>query len=388
MDFAQFLFNLDDTIEVPDILNSPESLKFCGMSDEAATEIFDRWSENNEKLQPGQMGFGQNVIELARSFISFKARNSNAFTEGDDWDGALRSQGIKIATRVRILDPNFKILRLSASASEWALDTLNSSWEFLDGLDERVQNKKKEKDVRSTSPDPSVKPSKAIKPTSLLSALHSGSSSLKLAIESEPPKEVLGRTFLYKGGSWNRLITIFNPDGSLNAGSIVSKPPCDFHPSDYDLYFTKQQDVAREYAEYAHRRIPAQEPAILTVGIPSEWMGTARGLFGLEWKKLIWCCRNQEELVKNFGKLPDALKELEDYEVLLGDICYQSNDQVTRLKSWDDIAVMKTSKGVKGTQVVLKGSLMGEKFNKECRGFVWVGTLAFPTKAKHFPMTE
>ncbi|KAF2029351.1 hypothetical protein EK21DRAFT_89928 [Setomelanomma holmii] len=161
----------------------------------------------------------------------------------------------------------------------------NLSWEFLDGLDERLKKNKTENDLRSPYPDPSVKPSKAIKPFgSMTSALHSESSSLKLAIETETPKEVLGRTLLHKGGAWPRLISTFNQDGSLDLTDIVSTHPTDFHPNRYDLYSSKQWDVAKEYAEFAQRRVPPEQPTVMTVAVPSAFLAGSREIFGSDWK--------------------------------------------------------------------------------------------------------
>ena len=373
----------DETIEVPDVLNSIQSLKFCGFSDEAAAQICGRWEQMSRTLAPGDLGYGQHVVELARQYVSQRKRVWNAFVESDDWDGALRSLGVKNETRRAIMDPNFENLRLSASASEWVLSTVNSCWDFLDGLDSQVRKSKEAQELRASSPDASIKPSKAIKPGNPHSPLHSGSSRLQLAVESEPPQTLPDKSIIYKGGDWARLTRIFNPDGSLDVSQILSRPPCDFHPSDLDLYFTKQEDIARQYAEYAQRRTTLQA-GVLTVAIPKAWLANATEVYGEDWKTLIWESRNEKARAKNFGRLPKDVKWYEDCEILLGSICYQSTDQISRLESKNDLEVLRSKKGEKGTQVVLKGNLMGEEFVKEYKGFVWIGDLASPKKAKHF----
>lgn len=88
---------------------------------------------------------------------------------------------------------------------------------------------------------------------------------------------------------------------------------------------------------------------------------------------------------KNHARLPTELKRYEECDVLLGNIRYQSTDQIDRLQTRDDLRSMRNKEGNKDIQIVLKGSSMGEKFAEECRGFVWVSDLATPTKAKHFP---
>jgi hypothetical protein len=380
-------YHSDDTIEVPDILNSSESLQFCGLQPEVAELLYQKWVEDDRTLGPEDLGYGQTVICLAEYYVEEMGRRGDALWEQDDWDEALTSQGINDATRTRIMDPNFKSLRLTGSASEWALDTLKLSWEFLEGLDARLKKSKRENDIRSISPALSAKPSKAIKPSSsLTSALHAESSSLKLAIETETPKHIEGRTLLYKGGAWTRLTSIFDPDGSLNVEQILSTPPVDFHPTNLDLYFTKQWDVAKKYAGYAMRRVPPQEATVLTVAVPSSFLASSREIFGEAWKRLVWYSRNLGARIKN-GGLPTDLDEYVNADVLLGNICGAGTWQIRRMKSPDELTVLKTDEGEKGTQVVLQGMGMIRKFQEECRGFVWVAPLASPKRAVHFPPT-
>ncbi|KAF2708186.1 hypothetical protein K504DRAFT_534826 [Pleomassaria siparia CBS 279.74] len=379
-------YSSDETIDVPDILNSVESLQFCGMSTETSNMLFQKWTLDQETLVPGNLGHGEEIISLAKYYVKQMSRKYNAYLENDDWNYALRKQGISETTIGRIMDPKFQYLRLSSSASEWALDTLSLSWEFLDGLDARVKRSKKELVMRSTSPDPSLIPMPAIKPSSSLSsALHGGSSSLLLASEAEPPKQMPGKSMFYKGGGWDRLISIFNPDGSLNLSEIVSDPPTDFHPFFFNLYFTKQYDVAEHYAEYAGRRVPAQTPTIMTVAVPQAIMAQSREIFGADWRNLIWHSRNKTVLVEAGGRLPSQLSEYEEAQVLIGNICYQGTDQIKRLKSSDELLVLRTKRGDKGSQIMLHGMEMLDLFKKECRGLVWVAPVATPEKAKFFP---
>ncbi|KAF2449145.1 hypothetical protein P171DRAFT_186750 [Karstenula rhodostoma CBS 690.94] len=294
-------------------------------------------------------------------------------------------QGIKDSTRRRIMDTRFDRLRLSQSAEFWALDTLDISWEFLDGLDRRLQKSKDESDLRSISPDMTTKPSKAVKPdSSLTTTLHSGSLELKAAVEEETPTHVPGRVLVYKGGAYSRIISIFHQDGSLNLRQIVSTPPCDFHPDRRDLYFTKQRDVAVDYAEWAHNRVPPQEPAVLTAAIPAEYTSSSVEIFGDDWKKLVWFSRNMTALLDNGGVLPKELSSYTEADVLIGHICGIGSAQIERMASADALTASKTKTGDKATQIVLNGHTMIIKFREECRGYIWVASMRAPKRAKHF----
>lgn len=96
--------NSDETIEVPHVLNSIQSLLFCGFSHGAATQIYNQWTLMERDLTPHDLGYGQHFVELARDYISHRAGIRNAFVEGDDWVGALQFMGVKSETRNAIIN--------------------------------------------------------------------------------------------------------------------------------------------------------------------------------------------------------------------------------------------------------------------------------------------
>jgi len=157
------------------------------------------------------------------------------------------------------------------------------SLEYLEGLDRRVKDSQAERDLGLD--------------LSIYSNLHDASASLKLALDEPSPFRIAGRSFFYKGGGYTRLRSIFNPDESLNLTEIISTPPCEFHPSKYDLHFIKQENFTREYTNYTHHRVSPHEPAIMTAAIPSDFCSpfcsssvevfglTGRNLFGIAVRK-------------------------------------------------------------------------------------------------------
>lgn len=311
-------FDSDNTIEVPDKLNFPESLQFRGLQTAVGNQLYQKWrTDSNNPFGPGQ---DDDVVECARSHLRGKARAQDGLWESDDWDAALKLQGVKEDLCQWILNPRFKNIRLTQSDSEWALDTLDLACNFLDGLHARLQKKKKTGDLRSVSPNPSAKPSRAIKPSSSLTSVsHVGNDSLKLSIEAEVPTQVPGRTILHKGGVASRLTSVFKPDGSLELSKIVLIPPVDFHPTRYDLYSTKQWEVASQYANYAHNRFPTEQPAVMTVAVPISFLSNSVELFGSDWNKIFWCSRNRNALIEHGGQLPKEFARYENAETLVGE---------------------------------------------------------------------
>jgi hypothetical protein len=52
------------------------------------------------------------------------------------------------------------------------------------------------------------------------------------------------------------------------------------------------------------------------------------------------------------------------------------------MKVGEEIPVLRTKSGAKGSQIVLQGPEMLPKFKAEFRGFVWVSPILAPKKAK------
>lgn len=145
-------FDSDETIEIPDEINSAESPQFCGFDKNVANDIYRNWRGRAATSQPGDLGYGEDLNIDALHYIRAKARENDALDSHHDWDGALRNVGMAAVTRARILSDKFTTLRLTTSASEWALDTVEIAWEFLLALDNKIKKKKLEVD-RPGSPD-------------------------------------------------------------------------------------------------------------------------------------------------------------------------------------------------------------------------------------------
>jgi hypothetical protein len=129
----------DGTIDIPALLNSPQTLTFCGMQTEVAEELYARYLKEQEDVRPGELGYGDDIIEFAYAYIKSAARVDDAFWYDHDWDKALREQGIKESVRRGILHPDYTNLRMTRSASEWAIDTLEMHWYFLTRLNRSLE---------------------------------------------------------------------------------------------------------------------------------------------------------------------------------------------------------------------------------------------------------
>jgi hypothetical protein len=148
----------DGTIDISALLNSSQTLKFCGMQTEVAEELYQRYLKEQDDVRPGELGYGDDIIEFAYAYIKSAARVDNAFWYDHDWDKALKGQGIKESVRRGILHPDYTTLRMTRSASEWAIDTLEMHWYFLTRLNRSLEMFKH---LRPVSPIEAAEPSSA-----------------------------------------------------------------------------------------------------------------------------------------------------------------------------------------------------------------------------------
>lgn len=330
-----------DIVEIPEVLNSRETLEFFGLQPDVAKTIFESWQELQQA--PGQLGYGDDIITSAEHYIKTMADVEDAWLPTHNWRQALIKMGINSDLTDAILDSNFDKIRKSKSASAWAIDTFRTSWEFLEGLDKRVRRKKDEVD-RLVTPSPSIAPRPAIRNEPGLLDSYKEPPALKLSAMSAMPDSIDGRIMLHKGGAMTRLVPAFNEDGSLNVAKLFSAPPTDFHRTRADLlYFTKNIDIAEQYANFSQRRVPAEEGAVLSFAVPTELVDMRREIFGRDWQQLLWWARGP---VRSLGdvQLPASLTQYTEAPLLIGYICGMANDKVAQLESSSELTeqYMKT----------------------------------------------
>ncbi|KAI9830171.1 MAG: hypothetical protein M1819_005848 [Sarea resinae] len=382
-----------ETVQVPEHLMSASALVFCGFDATVADQIFNKWVENEENYDEETQFEPEDLITLARHYVKTVSRTTEAWLPDPihSWDGVLQAQGISENTRARILHPDYRELRLTGTASYWALDTIDLCWEFLEDLDGRIIQKKQES-ARVASPDPNIQPSAALRPTlrpTLTQAIHGPRPIYSLLTEAIPPSQVDGCMILYKGGSYERFLSVFRPDGTLNLEPILSRPPTDFHPAYPLLYFTKHIEVAQKYASYVALRIPPEEAGIMYVAVPREIMEGQRSVYHPDWRDIIWHSRNRHAYTANAGRLPPSLRTYEQAPVLVGDICGQATSRVSRMSDQSQLEPLRLRSGGRATQVVFQSpEMISVGFAREVQGRLWVSSTRAPDVCRYVPRQE
>ncbi|KAL2017247.1 hypothetical protein VTK56DRAFT_2406 [Thermocarpiscus australiensis] len=339
-------------IEIPEVLNSRETLEFCGLNAEVSGLIFDAW----EQLQqtPGELGYGDDIVTEAKHFVRKMAEQEDAWLPEHDWRRALAAMGANQRLCDAIMDSDADDLRKTQSASDWVLDTIDISWQFLEGLDERIRKKHNAmQDTRDhlVSPSPDSQPRPAIRQQPGLLGTYREPSVLRTAAFEPVPSSVEGRTMLFKGGAMARLASVFNDDGPLNLPQLWSSSPTDFHRDRRNLpYFTKHFEVAETYAKYAVRRVSQEEAVVLHFVVPSELLEDHREIFSREWQELVFWSRGPASF--DTFTIPSHLAQFTDAPLLIGCIYGMPNKRVARLSSPSDLSgqYVKTRNGGNATQ--------------------------------------
>ncbi|KAK0644127.1 hypothetical protein B0T16DRAFT_392530 [Cercophora newfieldiana] len=122
-----------DVVEIPEVLNSQETLEFFGFQADVAKTIFESWQELQQT--PGQLGHGESVVTTAKHYITRMADVEDAWLPTHNWRQALTKMGINTDLTDAILDGNFDSIRKSKSASAWVFHYFGASntrgWEIL-----------------------------------------------------------------------------------------------------------------------------------------------------------------------------------------------------------------------------------------------------------------
>lgn len=362
--------NSRDSVDIPEDFNSKEFLLFAGFTGHVASQIWDAWQKRGDRQDW--------LIDDARHYIRAAARKHDAVERSDDWDLALREMGLDDRLRQAILHPDFESIRLTGCACSWALDTVNTSFDFLQGLDDAIGKKQRggSEIERVDSPDESSKPRPAIAPNR--AHQKAGSSSAATApnvkVSTQPPLErVEGRTMFFKGGSQYRFEQAVQLDGSLGIRGLQSQNPTDFHPTEATyMYLTKHREVAHRYARYAEERFPSSKGAVLQIAIPNHLVSDAQEIYGDDWRDLIWNSRNSRVTDSNFLRLPSQLKHYENYDVLVSNLCTDSSHKIARMADNSELSIFKLANGAKASQHAFQTISRQQDVARQCTGFFWI----------------
>lgn len=314
-----------------------ESLIAVGFSEHKARQIWAQWTNwpsgpPSREIDPFEGGLQMTFYDFFIS--SLEIDDGDTWSENDDeWRESLDNYGINRDTQNKIMDPNFRYLRLSRSARYWAKDTVEMRYTWLQRTAEAS--------------------AAAADPVSTQSCKNSGTTA---EVSSQQRVHFPGHVTLFMATNLGRARRFF--DGQLNSnndsphggqfnlkalGDLRCPAPSDFHGHSSVYYFSPIYEIARIQASYAKRRASDAKISILSVTIPYEKIKKLEGYEILRthwpspvWKELVWRSRRGQILsgdlrsyrgatlmIGTMAQKPDAVYQaLNSGEDVTGDCVY------------------------------------------------------------------
>lgn len=369
--------SLVEILEIPKYMNSVEFLMFVGFDTSTACAIFTEWemtkaTDGERKGEPVGM-----LISHTFSWIRKKAEIFDVTEAEENWDECLRNMGLSDDFRNRILDRSFDWIRLSKSASHWAIASIESDYDFLFSLEKSIWDRMASQNVASTVPG-------------WLFSDHASQHVPYKARQTEA--EQAWRFMLFKGGRESQLRRCIEDNGKVDLGWLAAKPPSDFHPTSREhIYLTASRYVAEQYAAYAERRSHCGDRgAVLTIAIPYEYV-THADMVGSAWHDLVWYSLHPtpskirdsnsarilpSEISYEEGSriLPKYLNRYEEEGLLIGAVPNASPERMPRLPNPSSIGVLKLPGPDRQTMShwVIRGEVFRNELERLCRRFAWI----------------
>ena len=353
----------DVTVEVPEIIDSIETLKFVGFTDEAAEQIWRAFSALREEW-PDMAS----MIHIAKAHVR---RGSDAFEATHDWDAAMTTMGIGPNLRACILTPGYENIRLGRSAMEWVIETIEDRYGFLRSLGTWITTPQhgRQRPTTIESLDSSnlgrsqtpVGPASRAKLPTLRTFEHPSQPHVRLLTDVLPVGE--DEVLLVKGGSLTRLNQA-QSQGTNRLASQFSAPPSDLSQRPA-YYFSKQLEVARRYAMWARVRNNDIVPVgILYLVIPKALLSDAVEIVGSAFKEFLW--KNRLGL-----NLPAHLQYYDQAPALIGPIIWKSTLSIADLEAhgedWQLLTPLRLHHGESATQYCVDSSSLIDRMNEHGR---------------------
>lgn len=356
------------SVEIPEYLESQATLEFLEFKPEVARNLWDKIQEAQTILP------NRDFLDAVRFFISTIPEDAYEENNDEEWKDAVKAMGLTRAFEARLMDAAFREIRLKGSLKEWVTFMMEERFYFLQSLDAFVKNparginrrvSKMNLQTGKLTAGPAV-PAR----TSSIAATPNFDFPSAATANSDPPSSVDECTTYFKGGSIARLESINLSANPLNFLPLTSTPPGDFSGDTRGLYFTKHEQIAWQYAQWAGKLVDGTvvPVGILQIAIPNHLLASMTDVVGENWRRFVWANRRT---VENLA-VPEDLDYLNDFQWLTGPICGQSQHKINGLRTSAELEVWKLPRGESATQIFTGKRAMMRLMGEHCIGKVWV----------------
>ena len=350
------------SVYIPEYLESFETLTFFQLNEESALKVWNTYLAHQQNF-PHRASILRSACRYVENVKSTVTAEGN-----EDWERMLSDLGMSGSFKERVMQLKWENMRLMCDLKETICDMFRARFEFLEDLDNVIKTPAKGVkrrasrlelggNIRTKSGPPAIPPR-----TSSLT------NQPDIAPEIAPhPESIEGHTMFLKGATLSRLESIHKADGSLDFARIASTPPGDFSASFRGVYLTKSHQVAWQYAQWAHTVVDGRvvPVGIFYVAIPNHLLASYKEIYGEEWQKFVWNCRQG-------GALPKELRYLRNFQWLVGPLCHQSNCKFAKMRDTSELEVWKLDRGETACQHFANTDTIIELLDDSCRGKVWI----------------
>ena len=355
----------EGSIEVPIVIESLETLEFLGFTPEAGKRILARFEDASDLMEDAYL------LDFAKGQIRSVP---DVGCPEDDWNSAILAMGITQTLSDKIMDPEFRDLRLTQNARYWVIDIIEAKFLFLTSLDTNVLGS------RASAQGPvslqaRLERSKKSSGASSQAQKHKAEREPQPQLQTSAAPQAISATesILLKGGDCARLQKAIRLDTDLTDVNRIqnarSTPPGDFAGFAMGLYLTKQRQVAYQYASYTRKRLETagEDPiavGILQVVIPRELTAGSVDIYGETWQEFVWNHRMQRPT-------PDHLRWIDDAPMVIGPVVMCSPDKFKKLvhdgMKHEALEPLKLAGGETASQYFLKEDDLMRKINEQGR---------------------
>lgn len=332
----------DEVVEIPEILNSQETLVFFGLRPDLAGELYEDWLEFQQT--PGELGYGEDIMSFAFDYLKYQARGMEftRFSTVDDWRQVLAELGVSRRLADAIFDANCAEIRKSRSPPDWVLDTFQIAWDFLRVLNARILRREMEQD------------------------------GLVPPLPSTAPAARDGRVTLRKGGAMSRLASVFMEDGSLYISDVLSGAPTQFHHQRHNLLCLTDLAYAEKCASFCHLRVPAEDGGVLAFAIPDELFAGLKEAENRDWQQLVWWAQRCPYVVGEHP--PMSLAPYLEAPLLIGYMCQVPPHVIQQLPSSGQLygQHLRIRGGHDAIQFLFQSWEVQQQIQAQCAGWTWL----------------
>ena len=317
-------------VEIPDHLESVETVNFLGFDSASAAEIWKIWEDfpKDGKFPEGPYEF----VDIA--LIRVKNLLRDVDESMSNKEECLRLCGIGGDLEKVMKDPQHQPLLMTAPISYWLKEAIRMRWSALTELWEesrarlrRIQSQRKA--------NANYEALEEYRPLLQWGGIPGRQET------SVKPETIPGSTILWRGGDKGPF------DEFLDSGTIdrlQSRWPSDFRGfRGIVLYFAMEQEVAIRYQNWAKHASCTSATALLWIRVPNTLLSrfdqcilrldaSVAGKWKPEdWKQIVWASRRGE-------RFPKSLSHLQSNPIFIGHICKTVNKSINSLEHWGELS--------------------------------------------------